>query len=370
MSRNAHISRLLLGLLWVHLTGAVNALDPTSILSTTEPAAERARIVVVEDSQATITFAPQLPAIETLVNQGIKAFTGDNNSISAWRSLVTPKDIVGIKVHSQPGEIIGTRKAVVQAVAKSLIEAGIPSQQIIVWDKYKSHLRLAGFYDLEKQLGIKVEASAAAGWDPDVFYENALIGKPIWGDLEFGRKGKEVGRKSYFSKLVTRRITRHILISPLLNDNVAGVTGNLMSLALGSVDNTIRFESRSTPMAKAVPEIFGQTQLYDRLALVIVDSLICQYQGGEHNRLHYARVLNQLRFSSDPVAQDVLSLHELEAQRVKAGIPVRRHPRDLVINAALLELGIASPRHILIEHPEANTANPLDLILRTAAERN
>lgn len=370
MSRSAQISRLLLGLLWVHLTGAVNGLDPASILSTAEPTVERARIVVVEDPQATITFAPQPATIEKLVNQGIKAFTRENNSISAWRSLVTPKDIVGIKIHSQPGEIIGTRPAVVRAVAKSLIEAGIPPQRIIVWDKYKSHLRLAGFYDLEEEIGIQVKASADAGWDSEVFYENALIGKPIWGDLEFGQKGKEVGRKSYFSKLVTQQITKHILISPLLNDNAAGVTGNLMSLALGSIDNSIRFEYRPPAMAKAVPEVFGQTELYDRLALVIVDSLICQYQGGEQNRLHYARVLNQLRFSSDPVAQDVLSLHELEAQRVKAGLPVRRHPRNLVNNAALLELGIASPRHILIEHPKANTADPLEMILREAAGQN
>ena len=369
MSRNAHICRLFQAVLWLGLAVNSRSLDLADRLSATEPTRSRARIVVVENPAATITFVPQLPAIRELVNQGIRGITKENNSISAWRSVVTPKDIVGIKVFSQPGEIIGTRPSVARAVAESLIEAGIAPDRIIVWDKYKSDLRLAGFYGLEEQLGVQVMAGAAEGWDPDVSYDNALIGKPIWGDLEFGKKGKDVGRKSYFSKLVTQRITKHIVISPLLNHNAAGATGNLMSLALGSVDNSIRFESRPPSMAKAVPEIFGQTQIYDRLAMVIVDALICQYQGGEHNRLHYSRVLNQLRFSKDPVASDVLSLHELEAQRMKAGLPAQRHPRDLVNNAALLELGVASPRHILIEHPEANSANPLDLILREQAGR-
>jgi len=358
VSRNARKTGCLAALLlW---TAGVAAADPApeAKMAATEMPAARARVVVIEDPAATVTFVPQPAPIRRMVDAGVKRLAGEASANLAWRLLLKPTDIIGIKVYSAPGEIIGTRPAVVEAVVRSLIEAGIPAGRIIVWDKFEHDLRLAGYFGLGKKLGVQVRSSAAARWDPEVFYENALIGKPIWGDHEFGRTGKDIGRKSYFSKLVTREITRHIIISPLLNHNVAGVSGNLMSMALGSVDNTVRFESRYGPMSQAVPEIFGDEHIFDRLAVVIVDALICQYQGEASNLLHYATVLNQLRFSRDPVALDVLSLHELEAQRKKAGLPFRAFPRNLYQNAALLELGVANPRHILVDHHQIRPFAP------------
>lgn len=328
-------------------------------MAATEVPADRARVVVIEDGTATATFVPQPQPVRRMVDTGIRRFSGEASVNLGWRLMIKPTDTVGIKVYSSPGEIIGTRPVVVSAVVESLIAAGIPAARIIVWDKFQHDLRLAGFYDLQKRHGIQVRSSAAAKWDPAATYENSLIGKPIWGDHEFGRTGKDIGRNSYFSKLITKEITKHIIISPLLNHNVAGVSGNLMSMAIGSVDNTVRFEARYPPMAQAVPEIFGNEFIFDRLAVVIVDALICQYQGEANNLLHYSRVLNQLRFSKDPVALDILSLHELEAQRKKAGLPFRTFPRNLYNNAALLELGIANPRRILVDHHKIPPFAPL-----------
>lgn len=325
----------------------------------TELPVPRAKVVVVEDPAATVTFVPQPRVVRGMVDTGLKRFSGKDSSALAWRLMIRPTDTVGIKVFSSPGEIIGTRPVVVAAVVESLLDAGISSERIIVWDKYLHDLRLAGFFELQNRFGIQVRSAADAKWDPSVTYENPLIGKPIWGDHEFGRSGKDIGRNSYFSKLITEEITKHIVISPLLNHNVAGVSGNLMSLAIGSVDNTIRFESKHQAMAEAVPEIFGHEQIFDRLVLVIVDALICQYQGEENNLLHYSKVLNQLRFSKDPVALDVMSLDQLEAQRKKAGLPHRALPRDLYRNAALLELGIANTRHILVDYHKINPFQPL-----------
>jgi hypothetical protein len=62
--------------------------------------------------------------------------------------------------------------------------------------------------------------------------------------------------------------------------------------------------------------------------------------------LHYSAILNQLRFSRDPVALDVLSLQELDAQRKIAGAPVVKYDPELYNNAALLELGVADVNKI------------------------
>jgi hypothetical protein len=319
------------------------------MMSAKEAPVSRARVVITEDAEATSAFVPQAAAVGRLFRSGLRHWTGKDSDRAAWLRLIKPSDVVGIKVHSAPGEIIGTRPLLVAAIVESLINAGFKPDQIVVWDKFRSHLRLAGFFELQQKYGVRVEGSSEFGWDESAHYENSLVGKPVWGDLEFGRSGGEIGRKSYYSRLVTREIKRHIVVVPLLNHNVAGVAGGLMSLALGSVDNSIRFETRPAAMAEAVPEIFGRPEIFDHLALVVVDALLCQYQGEENSRLHYSKSLNQLRFSNDPVALDVLSLHELEAQREAAGLPARIFPRDLYRNAELLQLGVADPRRLLVE---------------------
>jgi hypothetical protein len=186
-----------------------------------------------------------------------------------------------------------------------------------------------------------VAGSAEAGYDEKTYYETALLGKLVWGDSEFGIKAEGVGRKSFLSRLVTTQMTRIINVTPLLNHNDAGVSGNLWSLAMGSVDNTLRFESSPRRLSEAVPEIFALPSLSDRVVLNIVDALMCQYEGSETQLLQYSTELNQLWFSTDPVALDVLALRELERQRQLLSAPSGTSNRELYENAALLELGVA-----------------------------
>jgi hypothetical protein len=138
----------------------------------------------------------------------------------------------------------------------------------------------------------------------------------------------------------------------LLNHNLAGVSGNLYSLASGSVDNFARFESDPGRLATAVPEIYALKELSDRVVLNIVDALICQYEGGERGLLHYSATLNELRFSRDPVALDVLSIQELEHQRRSSHAPEVKPTLELYNNAALLELGVSEPKAIHVDKTE------------------
>jgi len=312
----------------------------------------RSRVVVVEDAQATEAFEPRPERIVRMVERGMTNLTGKPTAPAAWLSLVSVKDVVGIKIHSSPGSQSGTRPAVVAAVVEGLLAAGLPSKQIIVWDKHRADLRRAGFFDMASRYDIRVEGSTGTGYDEKVFYETSLLGHLIWGDSEFGQKGAGVGRKSFVSKLVANEITKIINITPLLNHNTAGVAGNLYGLTMGSVDNTIRFETDIGRLAQAVPEIYALPSLGDRVVLNIVDALICQYQGEQRSLLHYSAVLNELRFSTDPVALDILSLEELNRQRQAAKMSNpswQTNSVEIYQNAALLELGAADATSIQIE---------------------
>jgi hypothetical protein len=306
------------------------------------------RVLVAEDPAATITFVPQPEPIRRMVENGIIAFTGKPDEKSAWLSLVSTNDKIGIKVFSSPGAS-GTRKAVVEAVARGLINSGVPPKQIIVWDRRLADLRQAGFFDLAERLGVRVAGALEAGFDEHHSYDTALIGKLVYGDFEFGKKGENIGRRSYVSTLVTSNMTKIINIPPLLNHNLAGAVGCLHGLAMGSVDNVIRFEADPDRLSSAVPEIFALEPIADHVALNIVDALICQYQGEETTLLHYSTALNELWFSRDPVALDVLSLAELAKQRKQADAPPLRTNLDILSNAALLDLGTADTSKFRIE---------------------
>ena len=49
-----------------------------------------------------------------------------------------------------------------------------------------------------------------------------------------------------------------------LNHYRAGVSGNLYSLTMSSVDNTLRFESDPERLATAVPEMYALPEVGDR----------------------------------------------------------------------------------------------------------
>jgi uncharacterized protein (DUF362 family) len=315
-------------------------------LSNSTPAAN---VVIVHDADAIDAFLPRTKVVQAMVNRAITDLTHQPTVPKAWLSLVSPKDVVGLKVYSLPGPNSGTRPAVVAAVIEGLLSAGVPNTNIYIWDKQITELRLAGYSDLAERFRVGVAASAHFGYDPTNFYESSIIGNLVWGDVEFGKKGNGVGRKSFVSKLVSQDLTKIINIPPLLNHNSAGVSGCLYSLASGSVDNFARFEVDDARLAIAVPEIYALPALSDRVVLNIVDALICQYEGGEKGLLHYSATLDELRFSKDPVALDVLSLKELEIQRLAANAPTVHTNLDLYGNAALLELGTSNLKRIQVE---------------------
>jgi hypothetical protein len=312
------------------------------------PPSTRARVLITHDPAATSTFVPAPERISRMVDRGLTGLLGKPTPQKAWLSLISTQDTVGIKVFTAPGPTIGTRPAVVEAVVTSLLAAGLPPDQIVIWDRSMSSLQGAGLLRLADRYGVRVTGSADSGYDPDAFYETTLMGRLVWGDLEFGRDTAGAGRRSHASRLISQQLTRIISISPLLNHNVVGVSGHLYGLTMGGVDNTLRFEGNASRLSEAVPEIMAEF-FADKFALGIVDALICQYQGQARPLLHYSTVLNQLWFSTDPVALDVLAIEELERQRQAAQIPGSKPTLELYDNAALLELG-------------ANQLNAIDVI--------
>lgn len=307
-----------------------------------------ARVVIIQDPRATHTFVPDMKILRSMMDLGLKTFWQTSSASSGWKSRIDSQDVIGIRVHSSTGKTSGTRPEVAAALIQSLLQSGHSPDRIILWDRHLASLKAAGYLAFRDRFGIRVLGARDAGYDGESFYESPLIGTMVWGDREFGQHEKGQGRKSFVSNLLTKQITKIINLTPLLNHNLAGVNGNLFGLAMAAVDNTLRFESLER-LSIAVPEINALPELSDRILLNIVDALIVQYQGQSQARLQDSVVLNQLRFSSDPVALDTLSLEELKKQRSLRGIP-SNVPFRIYENASLLQIGTRDPRHIHIQN--------------------
>ncbi|MGV3772737.1 MAG: DUF362 domain-containing protein [Verrucomicrobiales bacterium] len=313
---------------------------------------ETSRVVIIDNKKATESFTPKPNVINDMVELGITEWTRKKTSKEAWLSLVSTQDVVGLKVFSNPGPTSGTRPAVTAAVIESLLKAGLQPSQIIIWDRRMADLAAAKYLSLADRYGVKVLAAQDVGYDEAKFYEAALVGRLIFGDVDFRKKGEGIGRKSYVTKLLTDQITKVITISPLLNHNYAGISGVFYSLGLGSVDNILRFEMDPERLANALPELYARPEIGDKVVLNIMDALICQYQGEEYTLLHYSAAKNQLWFSADPVALDVLGIKELERERSKARASNARLNMKIYENAALLDLGKADLTKVLLERIE------------------
>ncbi len=305
--------------------------------------------MTVENPRATDAFVPRPQIVQEMVRRGIMKYSGKSSVAAAWQSLVSPKDVVGVKVYCEPGPNSGTRPAVVEAVVQGLLKAGLPATNIIIWDKRLVDLRLAGYSRLADRYNVRLAGSSDAGYDDKVFYDNPVTGSLEAGDLEFDRDGTKTGRKSYVSKLVTQKMTKIISIAPLLNHNMAGVCGHLYSVAMGSIDNNIRFGAAPDQLAQAVPEVYALRSLSDHVVLCMTDALIGQYQGEQLSLLHYATELNQIWLSKDPVALDVLAVQELDRERQARNIPSLGKNDALYQNAGLLELGVPDTGKIRLD---------------------
>ena len=84
-------------------------------------------------------------AVRQMLDTSITRLTGLNDAREAWRALFDPGERIAIKVNAFRNSLIFTHVPLVTAVTDSLQEAGIPAENIVIYDYYTSELEEAGF---------------------------------------------------------------------------------------------------------------------------------------------------------------------------------------------------------------------------------
>jgi hypothetical protein len=113
------------------------AIGTTLLLSgqeTTAPVKSgRSRVVLVRDLNVLDENSnPQYAVVEEMLDTGIKALTGMPDPQSAWKTIIKPDDIVGIKNNRWP--YLRTTAEVENTIKKRIIEVGVKEANISVDD--------------------------------------------------------------------------------------------------------------------------------------------------------------------------------------------------------------------------------------------
>lgn len=97
-------------------------------------AAKRAKVVLIRDKNALISFKkPDPGVVQKMLDDSITTLLGESDPINAWKTLVKPSDIVGIK--SNVWRPIPTTSEVEQALKARIIDAGVAEENIGIDDR-------------------------------------------------------------------------------------------------------------------------------------------------------------------------------------------------------------------------------------------
>ena len=307
----------------------------------------------IENRDAIFDYKVNAGIVRRMVDELVINVTGEPSVAAAWSSLVKPTDIVGIKVCTNGAPLFSTRPEVVNAIAAGLEEAGVPSQNIIVWDREERLLKEAGFRSAAGRYRV---FWSEGNYDPKAVLTSAVAGKLIWGDMLFvGKKiptfkeelatkspddkrmmSDNLSSESYISKVLTRQVTKVINV-PVLSDNAfCGLSGALYNMTVQNVDNWRRLVTEPDP---AIPEMYSDPQISAKVVLHVMDGLVGLYAGAPIGNTNYAVQFGTLYASKDPVALDAIALKQIDQWRTQSKLDRASKDAKYVETAFAYQLG-------------------------------
>jgi uncharacterized protein (DUF362 family) len=263
-----------------------------------------------------------------MLDRAVQALYASDTSLEAWKKVVRPGEVVGLKVNGLAGRGVSTSVLLVQVLCERLQDAGIPQKNIVIWDRLNADLESAGFRIATRQDRIRCFGNDTLGYEEEL----AMYGS--------------VG--SCLSKTLTQ-VCDAVINLPVLKDHgITGVTISLKNL-FGAIHNPNKYHL--TVGNPYVADVNMLPAIRQKVRLHICDATTAQYEGGPSYMPQWTWPYNALLMSRDPVALDYTGWQILEQKRAEKGmksLPALGRAPDYIATAAdpNHRLGTNDPKQI------------------------
>lgn len=298
-------------------------------LSEQREAPAKSRVVIARDERlrgagSTVDSQRMLG----LLDRAMQSLFDRDRPIEAWRKLVRPGELVGLKVNTLGGRGISSNLQLVEAICARLQEAGVKAKDIVVWDRGSDELERAGFHLSMGGNGVQCFGTDRVDYETDL--------------AAYGSVG------SRLSKILTRHCNVLINVPVLKDHDGAGVTIALKNM-YGVIHNPNKYHPNGCD--PYIADLNMLPEIRSRMRLTICDATTAMYEGGPAYKPEHSWKNNALLVSQDPVALDYTGWQMIERKRAQMGLKTleaeQRAPRYIMTAAdAQHQLGICDPKRI------------------------
>ncbi len=251
--------------------------------------------------------------IREMMERGMRALTGEKQTIDAWRRFIKPDDVVGIKVNAGGRPWVVSSPPIVAETVRNLMAVGVKPSNIYVYERFQDQMDSINY---AQYLPPEVVITTAerqnrsidnGGYDPLVYAEADLFG--------------EDDTRSCMTQFVSRTLTKIINIPNMKDHGATGATGCLKNIAYGSFSNVARTHYKGVSHTYSfVGTLAAIEPLRSRTVLQIMDGLRGVWHLGPFaETLKYVFFPRTIQFGTDPVAIDRLLLDTIDDERKRHG---------------------------------------------------
>ena len=314
------------GMAGAFFLGSVHSAEASAQPVTPLPG-EKSRVVISRDPKLReASSGVDSARLQKLLDRAMQSLYGLDSPREAWKKVVRPGEVVGLKASCLAGRGISTSVPLVDAICERLQQAGV--REVVIWDRLNSDLESARFQVRERGQGIRCFGNDVLGYEDDL--------------TVYGNAGSRMSR-------TLTQVCDAVINLPVLKDHsITGVTIALKSM-FGAIHNPNKYHINAGD--PYVADVYMLPPIRQKVRLTICDATTALYEGGPSYMPQWTWPYNGLIVGLDPVAVDYTGWQIIEKKRAQAGMKslpeARRAPRYIATAAdAQHRLGTDDPRRI------------------------
>jgi uncharacterized protein (DUF362 family) len=222
----------------------------------------------------------------------------------AWRALFPdPTEVVGIKVNAVSGRGgVNNSPQLARAIAHGLGLAGIPKENVVVFERSHEELTAVGFELNPDGPGVRV-----------------IGNNSLYRSTQFAPQALTVAGQPVRLAQMVRLCSAIINCSVVKHHGNAGYTGALKNW-YGVIEQPQRFHA-DLHKASLIPEVAALEPIRARVRLTVIEALRAQCERGPHAAREWQSTPRAIMVGTDQVALDSVGVRLVEDERRRRGLP-------------------------------------------------